>query len=211
MTKTLLINESQKKLILNESINDELSNIIKKNYEFTKRVIKLSSKQVNLNLEFLLTWGSIIGGFTGPLNNFIVGKYPELSDTELSLIITGVVVIYFTDNRKMVNTVVDKIKEDGLVKPFKDLIDKSEELKKTFLDFIGSLNLTLHKITNIMSYAFLIPLLPILYESASSGVISGDAAKEIALRLGAFGLLTVSGVILRELIIKLIKRFKGPN
>jgi hypothetical protein len=211
MTKTLLINESQKKLILSESINDELSNIIKKNYEFTKRVIKLSSKQVNLNLEFLLTWGSIIGGFTGPLNNFIVGKYPELSDTELSLIITGVVVIYFTDNRKMVNTVVDKIKEDGLVKPFKDLIDKSEELKKTFLDFIGSLNLTLHKITNIMSYAFLIPLLPILYESASSGVISGDAAKEIALRLGAFGLLTVSGVILRELIIKLIKRFKGPN
>jgi hypothetical protein len=211
MTKTLLINESQKKLILNESVNNELIDIIKKNYEFVKKVIKLSSEQINLNLEFLLTWGASIGGFMGPLNDFIAGKYPELSDIELSLIITGVIAIYFADNRKMVNIIVDKIKEDGLVKPFKDLLNKSEELKSTFLDFMGSLNLTLHKITNIMSYAFIIPLIPMLYESISNGVISGDNAKEIALRLGAFGLLTVSGIIVRELIIKLIKRFRGPH
>jgi len=211
MTKTLLINESQKKLILNESVNNELIGIIKKNYEFVKKVIKLSSEQMNLNLEFLLTWGASIGGFMGPLNDFIAGKYPELSDIELSLIITGVISIYFADNRKMVNIIVDKIKEDGLVKPFKDLLNKSEELKSTFLDFMSSLNLTLHKVTNIMSYAFIIPLIPMLYESISNGVISSDNAKEIALRLGAFGLLTISGIIVRELIIKLIKRFKGPH
>ena len=211
MGKTLIITESQKKLILSESVSDEFVSILKKNYEFTKRVLKQSSEQVNLNLEFLLTWGASIGGFMGPLNDFIAGKYPELSDIELSLIITGVISIYFADNRKMVNIIVDKIKEDGLVKPFKDLLNKSEELKSTFLDFMSSLNLTLHKVTNIMSYAFIIPLIPMLYESISNGVISSDNAKEIALRLGAFGLLTISGIIVRELIIKLIKRFKGPH
>ena len=56
-----------------------------------------------------------------------------------------------------------------------------------------------------------LPAIPMLYESISNGVISGDNAKEIALRLGAFGLLTVSGIIVRELIIKLIKRFRGPH
>jgi len=211
MTKTLLINESQKKLILNESVNNELIGIIKKNYEFVKKVIKLSSEQMNLNLEFLLTWGAIIGGFMGPLNDFIAGKYPELSDIELSLIITGVIAIYFADNRKMVNLIISKIKENELVEPFKDLLNKSGELRSTFLDFMSSLNLTLHKVINIMSYAFIIPLIPMLYESISNGVISSDNAKEIALRLGAFGLLTISGIIVRELIIKLIKRFKGPH
>jgi hypothetical protein len=208
MVKTLIITESQKKLILNESVSDEFISILKKNYEFTKRVLKQSSEQVNLNLEFLLTWGASIGGFMGPLNDFIAGNNPELSDVELSLLITGIVAIHFADNRKMVKTILDKIKEDGLSKPFKKLLNKSEELKKTFIDFISSLNLTLHKLTNLMSYAFVIPLIPMLYESVSNGFISDKDAKEIALRLTAFGVLTVSGIMVREIIIKLIKRFK---
>jgi hypothetical protein len=211
MVKTLIITESQKKLILNESVSDEFISILKKNYEFTKRVLKQSSEQVNLNLEFLLTWGASIGGFMRPLNDFISGKYPELSDIELSLIITGVIAIYFADNRKMVSTILNRIKEDGLYKPFKDLLNKSEELQSVFLDFVGSLNITLHKVTNIISYAFIIPLISIIYESISSGIITNDNAKEIALRLSAFGLLTISGIIVRELIIKLIKRFRGPG
>jgi hypothetical protein len=208
MVKTLIITESQKKLILNESVSDEFISILKKNYEFTKRVLKQSSEQVNLNLEFLLTWGASIGGFMGPLNDFIAGNNPELSDVELSLLITGIVAIHFADNRKMVKTILGKIKEDGLSKPFKKLLNKSEELKKTFIDFISSLNLTLHKLTNLMSYAFVIPLIPMLYESVANGFISDKDAKEIALRLTAFGVLTVSGIMVREIIIKLIKRFK---
>lgn len=208
MGKTLIITESQKKLILSESVSDEFVSILKKNYEFTKRVLKQSSEQVNLNLEFLLTWGASIGGFMGPLNDFIAGNNPELSDVELSLLITGIVAIHFADNRKMVKTILDKIKEDGLSKPFKQLLNKSEELKKTFIDFISSLNLTLHKLTNLMSYAFVIPLIPMLYESVANGFISDRDAKEIALRLTAFGILTVSGIMVREIIIKLIKRFK---
>jgi hypothetical protein len=144
----------------------------------------------------------------GPLNDFIAGNNPELSDVELSLLITGIVAIHFADNRKMVKTILDKIKEDGLSKPFKKLLNKSEELKKTFIDFISSLNLTLHKLTNLMSYAFVIPLIPMLYESVANGFISDKDAKEIALRLTAFGVLTVSGIMVREIIIKLIKRFK---
>jgi hypothetical protein len=211
MTKTLLINESQKKLILTESVNRELTDIVKKNYEFVKKVISVSSEQIKLNLEFLLTWGASIGGFVGPLNDFIVGKYPNLSDIELSLIITGVIMVYFTDNKKMVKSIIDKINQDGLTKPFKELLNKGEILKTTFLKFISSLNLTLHKVTNIMSYSFIIPLIPMLYESILSGVITSDNAKEIALRIGAFGLLTVSGVIIRELFIKLINRFQKSD
>ena len=209
MNKTILINEGQKKLILKESINDSFGEIIKGSYEFTKKIIKMSSEQMGVNLEFLLTWGASIGGFVGPLNDFIAGKFPELSDMELSLIITGVISLYYIDNKETVKKILGKIKEVGLYDEFGVLLKKSGELKSTFVDFITSLNITLHKVTNIMSYAFIIPIIPIIYESVSSGVISSSDYKEIALRLGSFGLLTVAGVLVRELFGKLIKRFSN--
>jgi len=209
MNKTILINEGQKKLILKESINDSFGEIIKGSYEFTKKIIKMSSEQMGMNLEFLLTWGASIGGFIGPLNDFIAGKFPELSDMELSLIITGVISLYYIDNKETVKKILGKIKEVGLYDEFGVLLKKSGELKSTFVDFITSLNITLHKVTNIMSYAFIIPIIPIIYESVNSGVISSSDYKEIALRLSSFGLLTVAGVLVRELFGKLIKRFSN--
>jgi hypothetical protein len=207
MVKTLLITESQKKLILTESINKEFIDIVKSNYMFTKKVIKQSSEQISMNLEFLFTWGASIGGFMGPLNDFIAGRHPELSDTQLSLILTGVIAVYFSDNKKLINTINQKISDEGLVKPFKELFEKAEQLKKSFFSFISSLNLSLHKITNIMSYAFIIPIVPMLYESTLNGVISKPEIKELALRVSSFGLLTVSGIIIRELINKIVSRF----
>jgi hypothetical protein len=207
MSKTLLINESQKKLILLESINDEFGDVIKKNYDFAKKIIKISSEQISINLEFLFTWGATIGGFIGPLNDFIVGRFPELSDVELSLILTGVIAVHYVDNKRTVNRIMEHIKEKGIFDVFSSVLKKSEELKTTFLNFISSLNLTLHKVTNIMSYAFIIPLIPMIYESVSNGILTIDAGKEIALRLGSFGLITITGVTLREFIIKLINRF----
>lgn len=207
MKKTLLITESQKKLILSESINEEFIDIVKNNYNFIKKVIKMSSEQINLNLEFLLTWGASIGGFMGPLNDYIAGKFPELSDVELSLILTGIIAMYYIDNKKMVQKILNSIKENGLSTQFKVLSRKSKELKDVFTEFMSSLNVTLHKVTNIMSYAFIIPIIPMIYESVSRGVLNPSDGKEIALRVGAFGILTVSGIVLRELITKLIKRF----
>jgi hypothetical protein len=39
--------------------------------------------------------------------------------------------------------------------------------------------------------------------------IDSKDAKELALRIGAFGLLTVSGIVVKELFSKLIKRFSN--
>lgn len=209
MKKTLVISESQKKLILLESINDEFSKKIKDSYNFVEKIIKMTSEQMSINFEFLLTWGATIGGFVGPLNDFVANRHPEISDVELSLIITGVIAIYYVDNKETVNKIIDRIKEKGLYKPFSSAVDKSIELKSTFLDFMTSLNITLHKVTNIMAYAFVIPIIPMLYELTANGSVSTRDAKEIALRLVTYGTLTVSGIVLRELITKIIKRFKG--
>jgi hypothetical protein len=48
-----------------------------------------------------------------------------------------------------------------------------------------------------------------LYQMAQSGNYDNNDIKQVALRLASFGLLTVSSVMVRELISKLLRRFKG--
>jgi hypothetical protein len=210
MSVTILITEEQKRRLLSEESGNNFGDVIKQNYEFVKKIVNDSSKQIGINLEFLITWGATIGGFVGPLEDFLAGKHPELSDLEISLILMGVISSYYIDNKTFVSKIYNKIKEEGLIKPFKTVLKKSEELKEVFLDFIASLGVSLHKITNIMSYTFIIPLIPMLFNLAK-GEPNSVEPLHIAERLSGFGLLTISGILLKELINKLIKRFRSKN
>jgi hypothetical protein len=210
MSVTILITEEQKRRLLSEESGNNFGDVIKQNYEFVKKIVNDSSKQIGINLEFLITWGATIGGFVGPLEDFLSGQYPELSDLEISLILMGVISSYYIDNKTFVTKIYEKIKEEGLIQPFKTVLNKSKELKEVFLEFIGSLGVTLHKVTNIMSYTFIIPLIPMLYNLAKGDSNSVEPL-HIAQRLSGFGLLTISGIILKELINKLIKRFRSKD
>lgn len=207
MNITIIINEEQKKRILLESSGESMSELIKKNYDFTKDILKKSSSQIGINLEFLVTWGASIGGFVGPLNDYISDIHPEFSDLDISLLLTGIITSYYVDNKEMVKKVYSKIKERGIFDAFKTLLKKSEELKTAFFAFVESLGVTLHKVTNILSYTFVIPLIPMLYNLAQEGISTKNEIHEIIIRLTGFGLLTVSGVLSKELITKMIKRF----
>ncbi len=209
MAITIIITESQKKRILKEGGGGgNFSEIIKKNYDLVKDIISKSSSQIGLNLEFLITWGASIGGFVGPLNDFIASREPEFSDLEVSLILTGIISTYYIDNKTLVNKVLTHLKEKGLYESYKKYLRKSRELKKVFSEFIESLGVTLHKVTNILSYTFILPLLPMLYDMAKNDATS-SSIKELITRLMGFGVLTVSGIIVKELVTKIIKRFKG--
>jgi len=205
----ILITEKQKKRILTESIGDSFELIIKENYELVKKVLKNASEQMNLDLKFLLTWGASVGGFIGPINDFVQGRFPEINELQLSLILTGVIATYFSDNKEILFKLYEKFKEEGILKTFMSVIKKTDELRDTFLTFVESLNLTLHKITNIISYTFIIPLIPIIYNMAMEGVFDKEKITEISVRILGFGLMSVSGILVKELISKMIKRFKN--
>ena len=211
MSATLLINENQKRIILRESVNNEFGDMVKQNYKFVKDVLKMSSKQMGMNFEFLFTWGASIGGFVGPLNEFISGRYPNVSDVEMSLILTGIIATFYMNNKEMIRKILERIKSEGLSEEFKTGLNKANQLKSTFVDFMDGLNITLHSVTNIMSYAFIIPLIPIVYSAVNSVAFKSGDAKEIAIRLSSFGILTVSSIVMKELFSKLIRVFKEKN
>lgn len=211
MNVTILINESQKNRILLESNMGQFKELIKKNYELVKKILEDSSKQINMDLTFLITWGATIGGVVGPISEFVQGKFPELNDIQLSLILTGVIATYYYDNKDVMNKLYQKLNEEGIFSIFMKVIKKSDELVDAFLDFMGSLGITLHKVTNMISYAFIIPIIPMIYEMAMSGISDEKRISEIVIRTLSFGLITTTGIALKEIIIKIVKRFKRKD
>jgi hypothetical protein len=204
----IIITEQQKRIILTESTSENLGNIIKQNTERIKNLIEEAQEQIGMNLQFLLTWGAGIGGFMGPVEDFVTGKYPEIEESELTLILIGVIATYFIDNKKIVTKIYTKIQENGLSKVFDTILKKTDVLRETFINFIDSLGLTFHKITNMLSYTFIIPILPMIYQMVEDGSTENVDLKQLAIRVISFTGLTISGIIFKELLTKLVKRFK---
>ena len=125
----------------------------------------------------------------------------------MALLSIACAVTYYTSNKEKLGKLLGVIKERGLVKHFDDMLNKTNELKNTFLSFVDSLNVTGHKISGMLAYTFIIPLLSKLLD------MSGGSTHEdiVVLSKIIIGYLTVklSSTILTDLISKIIKRFRS--
>jgi hypothetical protein len=203
----IIITESQHKKILLESASENVMNKLDSLRSFFIDVSKTVKKQFGVDIEFLLTWGTTIGGFVQPVSEFIKGEFPDITITNLALISTGIIITYFTSNKKLLGKIVEKIKENGMIYEFDQMLKKAGELKKVFLAFVESLGLPMAKIANMLAYSFLIPIIPELYEFAQghSDIDVVDTVKRIVSYLG----LTSLGFSIKKLITTIVERFKS--
>lgn len=210
MNVNVLITEEQKRILIKESYRSKISDVVKQNYEFTKKVLKETMSTTGINLEFMLTWGASIGGFMRPISEFLQTGNVNLTDIELSLVLTGIMASLYLENKETLKELLSKINEDGLTEVFVSGLKKTEELKFTFLKFIESMNITFSKVSNMLAYAFIVPILPMLYQMSDIGMSAKDI-KEIVTRIVSFGLVTVSSIVLREVVSKILKRFSSKS
>jgi len=208
MNMNILITESQQKMILKESLGNELGEILKK-YEELGKSISSQLKEIIGNDRFgLLTFSASVGGFLGPVMDFIDNKYPTMNDLEISLLLTGVFATFFYNSPTLLRKVKKLITENNLNSEFRDVLNISKELKSVFYDFMESLNITFFKVSNILGFTFLIPLLPYIHELSRGEITSQDINRIVKILL-SYGVITISSVTLKEIITKLIKRFRG--
>jgi len=203
----IIISESQYKKILLEERQINIVDKLKELESFFKKVVKETKNQIGLDLNFLTTWGTTIAGFVMPISDFIEGKFPEISSTELALISTGIILTYYHSNKEMLGKVLEKIKEKELVFEFDSALNVASKLKSVFLSFIESLAIPTAKISNMLAYTFLIPILPELYEVAQTG--SSVDIKEIVGRSLGFLVVSFGGNFAKRLMLEIVKRFKS--
>ena len=204
----IVITESQYKKLLLEESSSKILGTLKGLKSMVSDILKKTQKQTKIDFEFLLTWGATIGGFVGPVSDFIDGKFPEINDMEKSLLLTGIILTYFTSNKEKLNKVLVIIKEKGLVKTFDEILKKTEDLEKTFLGFVDSLGITVKNLSNMLAYSFLIPILPKLYQMSETGFTNEDIS-ELTKRLLSFGIINLSGETVKEILKKIVSRFKN--
>ena len=204
----IIITESQKSIILAENIGSEINNKLKNMKTFTKTIITSTKKQTGLDLSFLLTWGATLGGFMGPVAKYMEDKNPTLTDSDIALISVGIILTYYNNNKEDLKKVLDLIKERKLIGEFDDALTVADEVKIKFLNFIESLGVTVSSIGNMMAYTFLIPLLPEIYNlvQGTGNEVDPDM---IVKRILNYGLVTVSSLFVKEIIIKMVERFKS--
>ena len=208
MKMNILITESQERMLINESIGREFGDILRKNSDIGK-LINAQIKEITGNDKIgLLTFGTSIGGLMGPVGDFLEGKYPGMNDVEISLLLTGVIATFFYNSPKIIQKIKYKISEKNLDSEFEVTLSKTQELKDTFFDFMESLNITLFKVSNVLGFAFLIPLLPYIHQLSEGKLTTMDINKIVTILL-SYGVLTITSSTSKEIIVKLIKRFRG--
>jgi hypothetical protein len=201
-----IIKESQKQIIL-EAINDRIKEVQEDGVELTKKIIEDTKSHASINLKMMLTWGASIGGFMGPVMQWLNGQVPELTEKDSSLIAAGIASVIFFQERSFINkSIIKKIKEDGLEEPFKLGAIKANQLKTVLAGFLKSLNLSAFTVTNMLSYAFLVPVIPMIYDAVSEGVWDMRDTEMLVKSLSAFGLITISGNFLKRLMDLIVDR-----
>jgi hypothetical protein len=202
-----LITESQLKTILNEEKSSKIVDSLKYLNSFTKELIIKAKKDWNLDFKFLITWGTAIGGFAAPLNHFIRTGDFNLTDKQITLILIGIISVYYYNNKSALMKILQIIKSEGIENEFKQVLSKSKELKNSFVKFMISINKTMSDTFSIMRYAFLIPIISDdIMETLIGGSDVKTATALIVKRLLAYGAITFGSDILSNVIENILKR-----
>jgi hypothetical protein len=202
-----LITESQLKTILNEEKSSKIVDSLKYLNSFTKELIIKAKKDWDIDFKFLTTFGTAIGGFVSPLNHFIRTGDFELTDSQITLVLIGIVALYYYNNKSSLMKIIEIIKSEGIEKEFNRVLLKSKELKKSFVKFMTSINKTMSDTFSIMKFAFLIPIISddIMETLIGSSDIK-TATTLIVKRLLAYGAITLSSEVLSKVIDGILKK-----
>lgn len=203
----IILTESQYNKLLVERGENQIANVFETSKQVVKKIISDVKTQFGIDFTFLGTWGSVIGGFVGPIQEYMEGRYPNLSETDVTLITFGIILTFFSSNEGKLNQVLQLIKEKGIITFFDLALAKAYDLREAFFGFLESLNVTVSKLSNMISYAFLVPLIPLLKEISEMN-LSKEQFDLIIMGLTHYTGLSVGSKVLKLLVEKIIKRFR---
>lgn len=201
-----LINESQLKLILSEEDRSELSGYMKELKLFTNQIVSRVLKSYNINIRMLLTWGTSVGGLVLPLDQYLKSGNFNISEEQRMLVLAGIAFTLFFETKKPLVKLLNTIKEEGLEEIYIEGVRKGSQLKKSFLNFMSSINVSVGSFMDTVAYSFLIPIIMDIQSIALRTADPKEASMLISERLVASGVILIGAQVLTRVIKKIIDR-----
>lgn len=203
-----LITESQLKTILTEQERSRLGDYMTQLNSFTKNIVNRVHKAYGLNLRMLGTWGTAVAGLMLPLDQWLRSGNFEMTDDQRMLVLAGIAFTLFFETKRPMVKLLKTIKDEGLSDVYNDGLRKASELKDAFTGFMKSVRISVSSFMDIISYAFLIPIITDIQSMAAQGTDPKQAAIMIAQRLAASGVVVIGSQALSVALKKIIDRIK---
>ena len=208
MFMEFLITEKQLAKILLEERDNSLQNSMKTLYNFTKEMVSKVTRIYGVNLRMFLTWGTSVGGLMLPLDAFLKTGEFNLDENQKMLILAGVTFALFFEGKRGLTKILTTIKENGLEEAFDAGLLKAYQLKDSFTNFLRSTKVITSQVLEIISYAFLIPIIGDVQNMAGDVTNITESSIMIAERLAASGAVLLSREVLVSLFKKLFKKLQ---
>ncbi len=204
----ILITESQRKMIITESVLDELSRKFSEVSESGKEVIETASKQLGINLKFLLTYGLGVGTLYPVIGEFLKGMYPSLTETQiLNLVVAAISVVYF-NNKTETTEIVEKLSEDGLEAELDSATKRIESMSSKLAKILNKLSGVSFALVDILAYTALTHVIPYLGKIVFD--IGSEATSEVALKALSMSVgLTIFGSSIKKVLKMMAKKLES--
>jgi hypothetical protein len=203
----IVISEEQYRLLMEENFKNNLISKLESFKKFTTDVLNDLKRSFNFNIKFGLTYGAGIGVLLSHVNEFLLGKYPQLTDSEIKMLAMTAIMIVFFETKDIVKNekLQNKVDDLGLTNELAETVNHVGGLRKKIEVILKSLDASIWRATDIVGYTFLLPILNEMSKYMSTWDISNvdwsTLAKSISIATG----IILSGHVLKKMFEKLSK------
>lgn len=198
-----IITEEQYKQILNESVTETITKKIEKFKEFFKKIIDDLKTSYNFHIKFGLTYGAGIGAIIQPITDYLNSRYPNLETSQIEMLAVASIMIVFFEGKE-IEKIEKKVTEESLENELADGVGYAEILSVKFKKVMNVLGMSVYRLSDIVAYAFLLPLLSEIYKFMDKGVEAMDfdlISKSIMISTG----IMIGGNLIKRMVEKLNK------
>lgn len=192
---------------MEENFKNNLISKLESFKNFTKEVLDDLKKSFNFNIKFGLTYGAGIGVLLSHVNEFLSGKYPQLTDSEIKMLAVTAIMIVFFETKDVIKNekLQNKIDDLSLTNELANVVNYVGGLKQKITIILKSLDASIFRATDIVGYTFLLPILTEMSKFMNNWDISSvdfnSIAKSIAIATG----IILSGHSLKKMFERLSK------
>lgn len=206
----VIITESQYKAILTEKINLDLKSLSTRFSKLVEKIVGDVKNQFGLSTRFALTYGAGIGALMEPVQKYLESEYQGLEPWQVSsLVVAAMSIVYYTGKDYV--KIKKELESQGLDDELESAVKKTESIRDKFADMLNVLGLSIYTAKDILAYTFLLPVLGMLINVVTTFGIDSVQFTTLIEAILTSGLITTSGVAVRDVIQSVAKRISKKS
>lgn len=204
----VIISEEQQRTILKENFKSDVIEKVESFKKYTQDVLNDLKQSLGFNFRFGVTYGAGIGVVLNHVVEHLQGNFSGLSDADIKMLALTAIMIVFFETKDTIE-METKVEKKGLQNELSDAVVFTDTLKTKFSRILKAVGSSFWRGTDIIGYAFLLPILGEFSKFLQSGNMSDLDLQKIAISLSESTGIIISGLVLKKIFNSLSEKYKN--